>query len=1058
MKSASSSLFTGSNNALRGAVAALALLGAGCSLHFKPLRDPHAAPASASAAMDPRVVFRFFDEDFVSGGFQYTYPDASKLHIPEQSGHASEVSLQFDLDAGDYSGGAVCLYNLMYDLHPYYSAGALQFWIKGSRGGEVATVGLVDDEARDGKKTAVRVPLNEFGGITQDWKLVSIPLSRFGRKGVFWDAKKRVEIPEPFDWTAVTEFRVEIKKGDNSAFRVWVDDIFVLKNVFAPVPEIPRDDWEDKQETIPPPVAATDVKPVHTLFQDELPGGAFTYVYGGKTAAKVQPGSKANPGVLAAYMDGNEWSGITMNLGTTGKLDLQQGRQGRWGLSFWAKGAPNVKSVYVGLLDIRADGNKTQSKVVLGDFGQLDTTWRHFRIPLKSFVSSGLYWDAGRKAEVSAEVDWSSIQEIRFSIGKEENRVPAGTPVSLYLDDIAIIEDIPGYVDPDVFWSAFKSDAPELMLHDFETAQDSGWEINKGPKSEISFQVGAGPKGDGRGRGKRSMGIDYRLADWCDLIFDYARHNRPAEQRDWTKYWGLRFSLYTDRPYQGVTIQVGDAGKELFIANAGAAAGWNEVLVPFKTFSKFPYYQPPDAVQNGFFDVKGVTSLDIKPAGEGSRGTFFVDNVALTNIREAPHPKAPASREFRITGDPGKVITAKINDGIFGINTALWDANLLEPNTAKYLKPMNHKILRYPGGLRADDDHWKEVLANKDPFVDTDEFLELCRQTGNEPMITVNFGKGTPQEAADWVRYVNVEKKAKVRYWEVGNEIYGDWHPQNTTGPDYGKRTVEFIKAMKAVDPTILVAVIWVLEGPWNQEVFAQTKDLADAVVIHHYPEAHGAENDQALLAAPQTLDDIIPSVRRQLKEFGNGKTDYQIWLTEWNSVDFRPGPQTLGQINALFVADYLGMLARHNIEQADYWVVHNGLTDRGGDYGFLTRTGDPLGDNVPRPSYYAFKLASETLRGSLDECKVSAVGGGENDLTCYLAKHADGRTALMLINKHPTTKAEVTLDIAACKGSATWQRLEAANAKTGPQEEKVDLKNRKISLPPYSVSTLLFD
>ena len=57
-------------------------------------------------------------------------------------------------------------------------------------------------------------------------------------------------------------------------------------------------------------------------------------------------------------------------------------------------------------------------------------------------------------------MDWDAIQEFRFSVGKGENKVGEGQPVALYADDIQIIEDIPGYVDPDEFWSAFKSDAP----------------------------------------------------------------------------------------------------------------------------------------------------------------------------------------------------------------------------------------------------------------------------------------------------------------------------------------------------------------------------------------------------------------------------------------------------------------------------------------------------------------------------------------------------------------------------------------------------------------------
>ncbi|MDQ3003325.1 MAG: carbohydrate-binding protein, partial [Fibrobacterota bacterium] len=160
-----------------------------------------------------------------------------------------------------------------------------------------------------------------------------------------------------------------------------------------------------------------------------------------------------------------------------------------------------------------------------------------------------------------------------------------------------------------------------------------------------------------------------------------------------------------------------------------------------------------------------------------------------------------------------KTITARINDGLFGINAALWDGDLLDSKTKEYVKAVRHKVIRYPGGLRADDDHWRQVLDKKDGMVDTDEFLDWLKETGTEAMFTVNFGKGTPQEAADWVKYVNKTKKAGVRFWEIGNELYGDWHPQHTTGTDYGMRAAEFIKAMKAADPSIQVAVVWVLDG-----------------------------------------------------------------------------------------------------------------------------------------------------------------------------------------------------------------------------------------------------
>ena len=42
-------------------------------------------------------------------------------------------------------------------------------------------------------------------------------------------------------------------------------------------------------------------------------------------------------------------------------------------------------------------------------------------------------------------------------------------------------------------------------------------------------------------------------------------------------------------------------------------------------------------------------------------------------------------------------------------------------------------------------------------------------------MVTVNMGSGTPAVAAEWVRWANQTQGYDVRYWEVGNELNGDW-------------------------------------------------------------------------------------------------------------------------------------------------------------------------------------------------------------------------------------------------------------------------------------------
>ncbi len=1027
----------------------------GCGVQIRPLPSMLEKNARQQHERDPKLVYRFFDEDFVAGGYQYAYPDESTVFIPEESGKNGDVALQFDLIANDFSGGSVCLWNLLYDMTPWYRTGALEFWIKGSHGGEIAWVALVDDENADGKKTVVRLPLNDYGGITADWTKISVPLADFGKRGVFWDAKKKVEVPEAFAWDKVAEFRIEIKKGANKKFRVWVDDIYVKRDVYAPAGEADEQYWDEREETLDPPPAeqAPAVVNLYTFFDDKIAGNGFAYVYGGKTAWAVQPTTAPeNSGVLAMYQDNADYSGVTIALGEGGAIDLSPYRETTAGLAFWAKAAPGVEKVYVGLLDDESDGMKVQTKVALSDFGRLDTQWTYFMIPIAQFSADGRWWSEEKKAELIGEIAWDQINELRFSINRYENRLEEETPAALYVDAVTIIKEIPGYVDPDAYWAAFESDAPDMVLHDFENEKDRQWETAAGEKSRVSFTfVDAG---DAEKFGAGAMEVSYKLGDWCDVMYAYAENDVADEKRDWSGHWALRFSFYSDKPYQPITVQLNDAGDEIFVCNVGGRKGWSEILAPFRDFVKFPYYQPPEAEQNGMLDLAGVRKIDFKPAGEGTAGTYRIDNVMLTNVRELEKTAAPEQVAVRVTGAFDRTITDSIHDGIFGINAALWDGDMLKKETAEYVKPVNHGVLRYPGGLRADEDHWREVLAAKDWMVDTDEFIQFCKATGNEAMITVNFGRGTPEEAAAWVKHCNVDNDYNVRYWEVGNELYGDWHANHCTAEEYGSRAAKFIKAMKAVDSTILVTVVWVLEGVWNKTVFEHTNELADGVNVHHYPQHAGEENDYALLAAPQSLDEILPAVRRQVEDYGAAGKHYEIWLTEWNSVDFNPGPQTLSVVNGLFVIDYLGMLAKHNIEQASYWDIHNDMTPEGGDYGYLSRTGAPDGDNVPRPSYWAFRLASDALRGRLVKSS-----SDNTQVTVYLTEKSDGARTLLVVNKQPRTRADVTIDVPDFYGVATVQAFTPGNAAEGLETQTREITSETIiSVPAHSAYSITIE
>ena len=128
---------------------------------------------------------------------------------------------------------------------------------------------------------------------------------------------------------------------------------------------------------------------------------------------------------------------------------------------------------------------------------------------------------------------------------------------------------------------------------------------------------------------------------------------------------------------------------------------------------------------------------------------------------------------------------------------------------------MHVSVLRWPGGNFSSGYNWKDGIGPKDARprrwdtawqeeesnrFGTDEFIEYCRKLGAEPYICVNMGTGTMQDAADWVEYcnattdtywANLRKKNghaepyNVKYWALGNEVYGSWQAGRKDVADY---------------------------------------------------------------------------------------------------------------------------------------------------------------------------------------------------------------------------------------------------------------------------------
>ncbi|MFD1052469.1 alpha-L-arabinofuranosidase, partial [Kibdelosporangium lantanae] len=165
------------------------------------------------------------------------------------------------------------------------------------------------------------------------------------------------------------------------------------------------------------------------------------------------------------------------------------------------------------------------------------------------------------------------------------------------------------------------------------------------------------------------------------------------------------------------------------------------------------------------------------------------------------------------------------------MNHAVWDSELGTNTVADLLGGAGVRMMRYPGGSYADIYHWKDNTAPGGyvaPNTDFDTFMGGVRRAGGQPIIIANYGTGTPQEAADWVRYANVTKGYGAKYWEIGNELYGNGHyganweadnhaDKSPTG--YANEVVAYADAMKAVDPTIKVGAVLTTPANWPDAI-----------------------------------------------------------------------------------------------------------------------------------------------------------------------------------------------------------------------------------------------
>jgi alpha-N-arabinofuranosidase len=272
-----------------------------------------------------------------------------------------------------------------------------------------------------------------------------------------------------------------------------------------------------------------------------------------------------------------------------------------------------------------------------------------------------------------------------------------------------------------------------------------------------------------------------------------------------------------------------------------------------------------------------------------------------------------------------EVLGRAIYEGIYDPGNKLSDANGFRKDVMNEIHQLGVPIIRYPGGNfvsgynwlngigpkenrpRELDKAWNSINSNQ---FGTDEFMAWCKLVGTEPLMGLNLGTGTPEEAAALVEYCNVEKGTKwsdlrrkngiaspynVKRWCLGNEMDGPWQIGHMSAVEYGMKAADAARQMRYVDPSLQLIACG-SSGPfmptyleWDREVLEQCYDRVDGLSLHRYFEntAESTGGDSAKFVAMNlTMDrQIAETVAVCDLVRGHKRSPKKLWLSfdEWN-------------------------------------------------------------------------------------------------------------------------------------------------------------------------------
>ncbi len=465
-------------------------------------------------------------------------------------------------------------------------------------------------------------------------------------------------------------------------------------------------------------------------------------------------------------------------------------------------------------------------------------------------------------------------------------------------------------------------------------------------------------------------------------------------------------------------------------------------------------------------DNTTITPKDTIPTDPTLLATqgFFLDkwqpksfSVPTITTETAP----PANTSVTVTVNTGQIIS-KMPATLFGNNSNLWIGQInTESTLMNHLTNLQPRILRGPAGSVGDVFFFNASSAPSDApttlvkadgttenagywygkntqgwTFSMDGYYDMLSKTNSAGVLTANYGYaryGTSSDpvaaaahlAADWVRY----DKGRTHYWEIGNEVFGEWEagyridtknnkdgqPEIITGALYGKHFKVFADSMRKaaaeVGTVIKIGAVLYDSQPqswntatiktWNSGYFSTAGNAADFYSVHSYFTPFNENSTAATIfnSATSVPAEVMSYAKSSMASAG--VNEKPVAMTEWNL--FASGSkQNVSHIAGMHAVLALSEMVKNGYGAALRWDLANGWSN-GDDHGMFSLGDEPDGIAKwnPRPAFY-YMYYYQRFTG--DRMLASSVSGS-TDVSAYATSFTSGEKGVVLVNKGTALK-----------------------------------------------------